>query len=267
MGSCTSKKSSKGDTEKAIDRNWVKTSGCIDKFVFETTAKSNRYIKIQLLLLRNCYRLDYSLDPLLEESCSINASYLENNKEIIIKGIPNYHFHQFLFCMFNMKIAEYSTNQDNFFSDEENEKLKGIDKSLFGRNKITSNFLNTKGMLSLDKILHCLREEFPLLQYCPILPRVVQMLLWYVPEKVALKMASAMLDENNKSDTVNDMIRTSKAANIKYFSTNIKFTKGLKSFARKKCRIVADKKIANKILEDLIDNMCLQIIPVEVIGI
>jgi len=30
------------------------------------------------------------------------------------------------------------------------------------------------------------------------------------------------------------------------------------------CKVIADKKAANSVLEDLIDNMCVQVIPPEV---
>lgn len=267
MGACTSKKLPKGDGEKAINRGWMKDSGYMDKFVYETKINQNSYLHIQTLLLLNCTRLDYGLDPTIEESCTINMFFITRNKKILIKGVPNYFCSDFLFCLFSMKKIEHSTSKDNYFTDEENEKLKGIDKCLFGRNKITSNFLNTEGIKSMDKILYLLREEFPMLQYCPILPKVVQLFLWFVPEKIALKMAGALLNENSKSDTINGYERTSKSSGIKYFSTSIKMTKDLKNFARGVCKVIANKKTANSILEDLIDNMCLQVIPPEVNGI
>ena len=264
MGACTSKKLPKGHAERAMDRTWIKGSGYMDKFVYETKINQNSNLHLQQGLILNCARLDFILDSTIEESCTLNMYFIQRYKRILMKGVPNCYYTDFLFCLFSMKKVEYSTKQNTNFVEEENEKLKGIDKCLFGRNKITSNFLNTQGIQSMDKILFLLREEFPLIQYCPILPRVVQLLLWFVPEKVALRMAGALLNENSKSDTINGFERKSRVSVIKYFSTSIKTTKALKNTARGMCKVIADKKAANSVLEDLIDNMCVQVIPPEV---
>lgn len=163
-----------------------------------------------------------------------------------------------------MRMVDYQTNEVTLFTDEENEKLRGIDKSYFGKNKVTSNMLNMKGIASMNKILHLIRIEYPNLQYCPILPRVIQFLLWFVPEKVSLKMATLLLDENLKLENLSHQ-RSSKNTTIKYFSTNLKFNKYLKNLALQKCKTAQDRRQAKLIMEELIDNMCVTVLPTEVI--
>jgi hypothetical protein len=163
-----------------------------------------------------------------------------------------------------MRISDYQTNEVTLFSEEENEKLRGIDKSYFGKNKVTSNMLNMKGITSMNKILHLVRLEYPSLQYCPILPRVVQFFLWFVPEKVSLKMTTLLLDENLKTESFLNM-KSSRVTTVKYFSTNLKLNKYLRNVALQKCRNFQDKKKCKFLLEELIDNMCVTVLPAEVI--
>ena len=268
MGSCSGKKNSKEDVDEILDRQWMKDSGYIDKFVFDTSMNNSLYLETQLMLTRLSLRLD--VEPTEEEVESVpcmNNFYISENKSFILKGVPNSKMSKLLYKIFNMKYNLNSAFEDMHFTDEENEKLRGIDKSYFGKNKVTSNYLNTKGINAMSKILHRIREEFPNLQYCPILPRVVQLFLWYVPEKIVLKMVIALLDENSKSESALRLSRTGKQSSVKYFSTHIKYNKTLKAQARAFCKNLQDKKHANKVIEDLLDNMCVQVIPTEVTGI
>ena len=80
-------------------------------------------------------------------------------------------------------------------------------------------------------------------------------------------MVIALLDENSKSESALRLSRTGKQSSVKYFSTHIKYNKTLKAQARAFCKNLQDKKHANKVIEDLLDNMCVQVIPTEVTGI
>jgi hypothetical protein len=267
MGACVSKKHSKDDVNLILDRQWMRDSRYIDKFVFDTSIKLEVYLKIQLMLTRISLRLDVDQTVEVEDQVpSLNVFFINSYRELILRGVPNSKMAQFLYKCFNMKSNLYSATEDLHFTQEENEKLKGIDKSYFGRNKVTSNFLNTKGIAAMTKILYKVREEFPNLQYCPVLPRVVQLFLWYLPEKVVLKMIVALLHENSKSEAALGLSRTTKQTSVKYFSTHLKYSKTLKSHARSYSKSISNKKHANKIIEDLIDNMCVQVLPTEVIN-
>lgn len=166
--------------------------------------------------------------------------------------------------MFKLRKNLFLDENSKHFNHEENERMRNISESYFGRNKVTSNFLNTLGVKSMNKILYSIREEFPNLQYCPILPRVVQFFLWYIPEKLTLKMTITLLEENFKLENASNFIRFSKSTGIKYFSTNLKFTKNLEKIALTLSKQIANKKIAKTVIEELIDNMCISVIPVEV---
>lgn len=249
----------------------MKEAKNIDKFVYENSNDPEKTLNLQLSYNKNINNLDFPQDFLLEEENILNHDYIHTFKEVIIKyylirGIPNQKFSAFLFSLFKMRIVDYQTTESALFSEQENEQLKGIDKQFFGRNKVTSNMLNMKGATSMNKILHLIRQDYPNLQYCPILPRVVQFFLWYVPEKVALKMVNLLLEENLKLENVSN-IRSTKANAIKYFSTNLKFNKYLKVSALERCRNVYNKKIIKGILEEMIDNMCVTVLPAEVLTI
>lgn len=268
MGACVSQKTSKSELNSVLDRTWMKESKNIDKFVYENSNDPEKTQTFQLSYDKNINQLDFPQNFSSEEESTLNLPYISTFKEVIIKycphrGIPNTRFSSFLYSLFKMRIVDYQTSESTLFSEEENERLKGIDKQFFGRNKVTSNMLNMKGATAMNKILHLIRIDYPNLQYCPILPRVVQFFLWYVPEKVALKMVTFLLEENLKLENSSG-IRSTKINAIKYFSTNLKFNKYLKNLALGKCRNAYNRKTVKGILEEMIDNMCVTVVPAEV---
>ena len=271
MGTCVSQKPSKPELNPISDRSWMKESKNIDKFVYENSHDPEKTQAFQLSYHKNIAQLDFPQDFLSEEENILNLPYISAFKEVIIKycshrGIPNTKFSAFLYSLSKMRIIDHQTSESTLFSEEENERLKGIDKQFFGRNKVTSNMLNMKGATSMNKILHLIRIDYPNLQYCPILPRVVQFFLWYVPEKVALKMVTFLLEENLKLEGASN-IRATRTNAIKYFSTNLKFNKYLKNLALGRCRQASNRKTVKGVLEEMIDNMCVTVVPAEVSAI
>ena len=97
-----------------------------------------------------------------------------------------------MFGLFSISL-ETENNKNLSYSVKENPK----EKPFFGRKEVSSNFLNTSGMTSMNHILCFVQAEFPNLAYCPLLPRVVQFFLWFVPEKIAKEMVIALLNENS----------------------------------------------------------------------
>jgi hypothetical protein len=168
-----------------------------------------------------------------------------------------------LFCaLFNIQ-AENFAEQNRVFTKEENDEVKAENEINFSRKKVTSNFLSTSGIKSMKTILHFISKKFTSIKYCPILPKVVQLFLWYVPEKVCLKIVESLLEEHFKLEKDTGPERNTKGT-IKYFSTSLMYEKMLRKFALKGSKIGEDKHKVNALIEELIDNMCINVLPLEV---
>lgn len=162
----------------------------------------------------------------------------------------------FLCCLFNISADPYK--QFNFPSKKvlEPYQIKG-DKPYFGRKSVSSNFLTVQGLKTMEKILFFLQAKFSDISYCPMLPRIVQMLLWYVPEKIALKIVLNLIEEteNPSSSDSKQFIITSPLKAKALIRKSLSQVKG-----------EFHKRNARKIVGEAIDELLTTIVPAEVIS-
>lgn len=121
--------------------------------------------------------------------------------------------------------------------------------------------LNTFGVASMQKILLKIHEEFSDLEYCPILPRVIQFFLWYVPEKVALKMVTLLIKKDISAEA---NLKVEEGNTVKFFSTSIISMKKLVKQGIPICKDVEEREKAKKIISELITEMFVNVLEVGV---
>lgn len=157
----------------------------------------------------------------------------------------------------------YLDQPSKVFSAEESEKLLSLGENLFGRNKISNTLLNAIGTDSHTKILNKIKENYPHIDYNPILPRIVQLLLWYVPEKPAYEMLVILIEFHCKNEEENTI--KPENADIVFFTTNIKTLKVLVDHPLTLLKIHNKRKLAKQIIKQMIIEMFVSIIPYHVI--
>jgi hypothetical protein len=155
-------------------------------------------------------------------------------------------------CLFNIKFSHQNL---------QNESLEPIvelrpwnNKPYFGRKTLSSNYLNMKGIESMHFILYEIEKKYPSLNYCPILPRLVQFLLWFLPKNSALMIADYIV-----ADTLSDNPK----------SKDYLFITPLRNKILIKCALFKIKDSTNakplkKIAGKVISEMFVGIVPCEV---
>jgi hypothetical protein len=155
---------------------------------------------------------------------------------------------EFLYCILG-STKEFNRNKAK---DLSNEPLNE-----FGRSGISSNMLNMDGMACLRRISGIIKSKYEDLNYCPLLPRIIQFFLWYVPEKSALNMALALLEQNFQEKDHED----SKTLQ-KFFITEPRHLK----FAIRliKAQIKKPIKITKNLIDELLNDIFITVVPFEV---
>ena len=245
----------------------MKDSGCLDRFIFEKELNLSQYKILQnasVTSIKNIVLDTGAPDNMAAYNSEFMSTYKNDLKRyILFRGVPNYKMKDFLIALFNISKHEVVKNKPNSLKSDVIDKAKNFENLYFGRIKITSNSLNSHGMDSLNKILMNIREQYANITYCPLLPRVIQFFLWYIPEKLTYVMINLLIKENFRSDSDAKDQTIAKSASVKYFSTTMQFSDslvriGLSSNAKR-------NKKAKKIIAEMIDEMFVDIIPLEVI--
>ena len=167
----------------------------------------------------------------------------------------------FLLKLFNFSQILYSTIRKPLSNLSDGDKSPVQRDISLGKAKISSNMLNTTGIKSMQNIISKIRDEFPDLKYSPILSRLVQFFLWYVPQEIASKMIIILINEDNNQGIEDPKVNDSKQQ-IKFFSTNISHFKSLiKNSITFIVKDRIDKGRAKKFIGENIEDMFVSTIP------
>ena len=171
----------------------------------------------------------------------------------------------FLLSLFNINAKDYSRDKSSINKSNPADIYRAQEHFYFGRAKLSSNMLSTHGIESLNNILKNFKEDYPNMTYCPLLPRVAQFFLWFVPPNIASIMIDLLIKETLKEDSSPKDARASKLIPTKFFSTNIQFSKSLVRMAMSTSKKDKKDKKVQKIISDMIEEMFVNSISVEVI--
>ena len=168
---------------------------------------------------------------------------------------------EFLLKLFNINKGLYSASKrPASFQSDGDKSVIPRDTSIL-KEKLSSNLLNTTGIKSMQIVISNIREEFPDLKYCPILIRLVQFFLWYVPQELACKMIIILIKEDN-SQVSEDTKANDSRSQVKLFSTNISHFKSLiKNSITFAVKDRIDTGRAKKFIGENIEDMFVSIIP------
>ena len=170
-----------------------------------------------------------------------------------------------LFSLFNINKSSFETEEEKNIKIELDEMAKINNDRYFGRTKVSTNMMNMAGIKALHKILELIKEEYPSLQFCPILPRVIQFFLWFVPEKPAFLMVKLLLEHSSREGNEESKEKNNKTT--VFFTKNIKDHKKFIKIALKLSKNVKNPIKAKLIIEEMINDMLTCVVPLEVIFI
>ena len=131
------------------------------------------------------------------------------------------------------------------------------DKPYFGRQSITTNCLSTYGFQIMEDCLRSLERRFPNMTYCPILPRLVQLLLWYVPRETAVGIVTVL---------INETLSPSNPSCKKFICDTPDKTRMVIKQALGPLGHLGHKRNAQKIVREVIENLFVDVVTTEVIS-
>ena len=103
-----------------------------------------------------------------------------------------------------------------------------------------------------------LKQEFPDLQYCPLLPRLVQLLLRYLAEGDVLKVAMNLIEEAAQQQSISNYLLLSPEAHERYQSP--------RTYKSLLAQSTLTEPEALGVLTDMLDNLLLLHTPAEYSG-
>ncbi|OMJ95687.1 hypothetical protein SteCoe_939 [Stentor coeruleus] len=205
MGNCKGNSKSLTQERKniALSSNWMKESGYLDRFIFSQKLDINNFEKLQFFLVCNC--IDLELLRPHSKTPSYDRFFIEKfqeklKRQYLHRGLPISKVSEFLQCIFSIDPANTMIADIRDYSELVKTGHLNEEKPHFGRQNISSNFLNTKGITAMYNALYTLHNEFPDIVYCPVLPRIVQVLLWFIPSNKAVIIMKLLINESLSSE-------------------------------------------------------------------
>lgn len=205
MGNCKGNSKSLTQERKkiALSTNWMKESGYLDRFIFSQKLDISNFEKLQFFFVCNC--IDLELLRPHSKTPSYDRFFIEKfqeklKRQYIFRGLPISKVSEFLQCIFSIDPANTMIADLRNYSELIKTGHISGEKPHFGRQNISSNFLNTKGISAMYNALYTLQSEFPDIVYCPVLPRIVQILLWFIPSNKVVIIMRILINETLSSE-------------------------------------------------------------------
>ena len=137
--------------------------------------------------------------PCLTTKTTKNTIFLFKSK-LLFRGVPNFLIRQVILKLisFDNDISSNNYNQILECLDPLPDFLKAspTTEALFGRRHLENVFLTSSGTISCKRVLFALKFVMNDSKFCVILPRVTQLLLWFLKEHEVFTVLQVLLKES-----------------------------------------------------------------------
>lgn len=262
MGSCCHKYKGDDSIPEALSVLWSDRSSYLDLPAFAKAIDTNLYTSSQAAYQQTWVRAEALFSVASHEGGPMDYSLKKRLKSYIKRGTPDTILPRLIARLFRL---DSSANAERFSSLRKKVKntLKG--QYLLGRKNLSSLFLTSSGSEKTTDICAMVQHEVPDLACCRVLPRLIQLLLWYQNKGNVLQVALALVKEAAQVDyTYSTYLFLTEEAHVRNGTRLRKFAASRDTLHRNYHR---ENEVAmGKIAQDMLDNLMLPYIRPERYG-